>query len=188
MGHLSHDDRTTRPHPRTVRALAAQLLPQHAPPLDPSISFNLVECVFDSCALADQRLRSRASKPGASACTHAAGRYHRGTKISRLLFSTASSRRSTTSCGSATRRPRIGPSLDCCGNPGVSTNPGLTVWTAMPRGASSTAIDRENASWACFDAEYGPPATVPATETMFTTCDPWPRPGRKASDVQTEPR
>ncbi len=66
--------------------------------------------------------------------------------------------------------------------------PGLTVCTTIPRGASSAEIDRENASWACFDAEYGPPATVPATETTFTTCEPCPSPGRNASVAQTEPR
>ena len=36
------------------------------------------------------------------------------------------------------------------------SRPGLTVCTAIPRGASSTASERENASCACFDAEYGP--------------------------------
>ncbi len=39
--------------------------------------------------------------------------------------------------------------------------------------------DRENASCACFDAAYGPAganATVPATETTVTTCEPACRP------------
>ena len=49
----------------------------------------------------------------------------------------------------------------------------------MPRGASSRASERENASWACFDAEYGPTATVPATETMFTTWEPAVEPGQE---------
>ena len=58
----------------------------------------------------------------------------------------------------------------------------------IPRGASSTAIERENASCACFDAEYGPTATVPATETTLTMCEPLPSPGRNANVDQTEPR
>ncbi len=43
----------------------------------------------------------------------------------------------------------------------------------MPRPRSSAAAERENASWACFDAAYRPAgakATVPATETTLTTC------------------
>ena len=52
---------------------------------------------------------------------------------------------------------------------------------------------REKASWACFEAEYGPlggPATTPETETMLTTSDGAAarRPGRKARSTQTEPR
>ncbi len=61
-----------------------------------------------------------------------------------------------------------------CGKPSVSTKPGFTVWTRMPRLRSWAAVARENASWACFDAEYGPEggnATAPATETMLTTSD-----------------
>ena len=44
----------------------------------------------------------------------------------------------------------------------------------MPRLRSCAAVARENASCACFDAEYGPDggnATAPATETMLTTSD-----------------
>ena len=37
-------------------------------------------------------------------------------------------------------------------------------------------IEREKASCACFDAEYGPTAIMPAIETTFTTCEPSPRP------------
>ena len=58
----------------------------------------------------------------------------------------------------------------------------------MPRGASSTVIERENASCACFDAEYGPPATVPAIYTTLTTREPRSSPGRNARSVHTEPR
>ena len=49
---------------------------------------------------------------------------------------------------------------------------GLDGVDADPRGRSSAATVRENASCACFDAEYGPlggPATTPGTETMLTT-------------------
>ena len=53
----------------------------------------------------------------------------------------------------------------------MCTNPGFTVCTWIPRGLSSRAIEREKASCACFEAEYGPTATVPATETTFTRCD-----------------
>src|SRR5665213_1976107 len=128
------------------------------------------------------------TRPGASACAHAATRYQRGTKISRLFLSTASSRRCTTNGGSTTILEASGPKRSRCGKPSVSTKPGFTVWTEMPRGASSTAIERENPSCACFDAEYGPTATVPATETTFTTCEPCPSPGRNASVDHTEPR
>src|SRR4051812_1544097 len=135
------------------------------------------------------RARALETSPGTSACTHAAGRYHRGTTISRLLRSTASSRRSTTSWGSITIAFESGrPKRARCGNPSVSTKPGLTVCTLTSRAASSTASERENASWACFDAEYGPTATVPATDTTFTTWAPAPSPGRNASVVHTEPR
>ena len=63
--------------------------------------------------------------------------------------------------------------LERCGKPGVSTKPGMTVCTWIPLAASSAAVERENASCACFAAEYAPAgakATVPATETRFTTC------------------
>ena len=53
----------------------------------------------------------------------------------------------------STTNLEIGPRWLRCGNPSVSTNPGFTVWTEIPRGASSTVIERENASCACFDAE-----------------------------------
>ena len=77
-----------------------------------------------------------------------------------------------------------------CGKPSVSTKPGLTVWTRIPRRPSSTAAVRENASWACFEAEYGPPgaATSPATETTFTTSAGGWSPGRNARTHQTPPR
>ena len=48
-----------------------------------------------------------------------------------------------------------------------------------PARPSSTAIERENASCACFEAEYGPTATRPATETTFTTCEPRAEPGQE---------
>ena len=84
-------------------------------------------------------------------------------------------------------RPRRSQS---CGKPSVCTKPGLTVWTWIPRGRSSLATDREKASCACFDAEYGPTATVPATETTLTRCDgaPASSAGSKPSRHQTEPR
>src|SRR4051812_38401741 len=118
----------------------------------------------------------------------AAARYQRGTKISRRSCSTAASNRCTTNDGSTTSRFENRPKRPPRGEPGVSTKPGLTVCTETPRAASSTATEREKASCACFDAEYGPTATVPATETTLTTCEPAPRPGRNASVVQTEPR
>ena len=68
---------------------------------------------------------------------------------------------------------RSGPrSLERCGKPSVSTKPGFTVCTLIPRVRNDADIARENASCACFDAEYGPlggKATVPATDTTFTT-------------------
>ncbi len=72
----------------------------------------------------------------------------------------------------------------------MCTKPGLTVCTWIPRGRSSLATEREKASCACLEAEYGPIATVPATETMFTTCDgaPVSSAGSKESRHQTDPR
>ena len=59
-----------------------------------------------------------------------------------------------------------------CGKPSVSTNPGMIVWTSIPVPRSAAASERENASWACFDAEYGAAGVNdgrPPIETMFTT-------------------
>jgi hypothetical protein len=63
----------------------------------------------------------------------------------------------------------------------------------MPRRRRRGAVARENASCACFDAEYGPDggkATTPETETMFTTSEgaAASRPGRNARRHQTLPR
>ena len=65
-------------------------------------------------------------------------RYQRGTMISRRSWSTAARSRSTTSGGSMTSRDRAGRTGRAAGSPSVSTKPGLTVCTEMPRGASST--------------------------------------------------
>ena len=54
--------------------------------------------------------------------------------------------------GPITKR-RIGRGSHCCGKPSVSTKPGFTVCTRMPRPRSCAAVARENASCACFDAE-----------------------------------
>ena len=72
----------------------------------------------------------------------------------------------------------------------------MIEWTATPVPLSTAASERENASWACFDAAYAPAgakAVVPATEIMFTTCAPSPapahlRPGSNARVIQTLPR
>ena len=59
---------------------------------------------------------------------------------------------------------------------------------------SSAATERENASWACFEAAYSPdvpaPDTAPATETTLTTCDgrAASSAGRNARRHQTPPR
>jgi hypothetical protein len=69
----------------------------------------------------------------------------------------------------------------------------LTVCTLMPRRRSDADMARENASCACFDAEYGPlggKATVPATETTLTTSEgrAASSAGRNARRHQTPPR
>src|SRR5439155_140235 len=98
-----------------------------------------------------------------------------------------------TSSGSATRRWSRRGRRSRCGKPSVSTKPGSTVWTLIPRPRSAGPIVRENASCACFDAVYGPDgpaAIVPATETTLTTSEgaPASRAGRNARRHQTEPR
>jgi hypothetical protein len=119
-------------------------------------------------------------------------RYQRGTKSSRFPDSTASTSRSATSSRWMTaRRKNALRRTVRWGKPSVSTNPGRTVCTLTPRGPSSPVSDRENASWACFEAAYGPAganATVPATETTLTTCAPCCRPRSNARAHQTPPR
>src|SRR5579875_2097073 len=132
--------------------------------------------------------RRRMSRPGRSAWSQAAGRYQRGTTISRLPAASASTVRLATSSGSTTSSSQGKPIRPRCGKPGVSTKPGSTFSTCTPRGLSSTATEREKASWACFEAEYGPTANVPATEATVTTFEPSPSPGRSASSGHTEPR
>src|SRR5262249_31214958 len=87
-----------------------------------------------------------------------------------------------TSSGSITSRRNSGLRRTArCGNPSVSTNPGFTVWTRMPRGRRSAVADRENASAACFDAEYGPDganAAGPAAGACVAGAAPAPRSGR----------
>ncbi len=76
----------------------------------------------------------------------------------------------------------------------MRTGPGLTVWTRIPRGASSAATPRENATCACFEAAYGPdePPTeyTPATEATLTTSEgaPASSSGRNARSDHTLPR
>ena len=41
------------------------------------------------------------------------------------------------------------------GKPGVVTNPGRIVCTSTPVPRNEARSDRENATWANFDAEYG---------------------------------
>ena len=103
--------------------------------------------------------------------------------------------RSASSSGVLTiRRKNALCSAVFCGKPSVSMKPGITVSTWIPRRRSCADVARENASCACFDAEYGPDggkATVPATETMFTTCASGAAassPGRNARRHQSPPR
>ena len=42
-----------------------------------------------------------------------------------------------------------------CGKPGVVTNPGRIVCTSTPEPRSDARSERENATWAYFEAEYG---------------------------------
>ena len=119
------------------------------------------------------RARGRRRRARAPASTPR-GAYQRGTMISRWSYSIARSIRSTTSGRRddehLAEREREAILLWEAGRldeAGVDR-----VHARSSRWASSTAIERENASCACFVAEYGPTATVPATETMFTTCEP----------------
>ena len=121
-----------------------------------------------------------ATAPGASACTHAAGRYQRGTMISRLVVSTASSSRSTTSGGSTTSREQQPAEAAALREARRSRRSRGSRCAPRCRAARARrASERENASCACFDAEYGPTATVPATETTLTTCEPAAEPGQE---------
>ena len=84
--------------------------------------------------------------------------YQRGTTISRWSCSTARERPLDDERGvgrRAARRAGTG-SGSAAGSRAVSTKPGLIVCTEIPRRASSIATVRENASCACFVAEYGP--------------------------------
>ena len=135
-----------------------------------------------------RRARTRRGAPssGRPSSRRGPGREHRrshtsrygnhGTVTSRLFFSTADTTALATSSGSITNRRRSGlRSFVRWGKPSVSTKPGITVCTRMPLPRSSAVVERENASWACFEAAYAPAganATVPATETMLTTCAP----------------
>ena len=79
------------------------------------------------------RALALASAPGASACAQAAGRYQRGTVISRLPFSTASRIRSTTSAGSITSRLQgAREALAAAGTPPSRRSRGYTVCTDDP--------------------------------------------------------
>ena len=132
----------------------------------------------------------RANRPGASACSQrragtSGGRRSRGGRArSRSMI------RSTTR-SSGTHDDPVGepPEPAALREPGRVDEAGADrVHRARRAAASSTATERENASWACLEAEYGPTATSPATETTLTRCEPAPSPGRKARSVQTEPR
>src|SRR6478735_5397497 len=61
-------------------------------------------------------------------------------------------------CANSADSPPAGASPT---NPGVSTGPGTSVLTRMPRSASSTAIVRPSDRTAAFDAAYRPNAGVP---------------------------
>ena len=104
------------------------------------------------------RPRPARPSPGASACAQArpggtsAGRRSRGWSVLDGVEQPLDDERRVDD----EPRARAAEAARAAGSPRVSTKPGLTVCTAMPRGASSTAIERENASCACFDAEYGP--------------------------------
>src|SRR5712691_2597965 len=100
------------------------------------------------------RDENRATRPGTSACASNATRYQRGTNVSRRLWSMTCRTWRATSSGSITSRrsSRLARTLRC-GKPSVSTKPGLTVWTRIPRPRNSAVRARENASCACLDAE-----------------------------------
>ena len=68
--------------------------------------------------------------------------------------------------------------------------PGVHRVHVIREAEAPLATEREKASCACFEAEYGPTATVPATETTFTRCDgaAASSAGRNASRHQTDPR
>src|SRR5207247_9547270 len=120
-----------------------------------------------------ERDSTRATSDGASAWASIPTRYQLGTNVSRRSPSRTPMTCRATSAGPITACRRTGFCIKArCGKPSVSTKPGLTVWTRIPRGRSSAVIALEKASCACFEAEYGPDggnATVPATETTLTT-------------------
>src|SRR5581483_5988399 len=137
--------------------------------------------------------RPRENVPGRSACRIPGVRMNHGTTLSRRSCSTARTiARAMRSGWTIVHSSAFGSTLGS-GKPSVGENPGRIEWTRTPRPCSWAATEREKASWACLDAEYGPDggsATVPATETTLTTSAGFAASsaGRKARRHQTPPR
>ena len=100
----------------------------------------------------------RATTPGLTAWAIVKKRYgNHGTVTSPLFRSTAFTiDRATAGASMTNRRSTALFSTAFCGKPSVSTKPGMTVCTRTPLPLRSAAVERENASCACFAALYGP--------------------------------
>ena len=108
------------------------------------------------CYLRARRGREADERPGHRRLEHAEEAVGAEDERLRLAALHRSRIDSATRSGSSTKRSNGVPWSRFCGKPSVRTGPGLTEWIRMPRGASSAATPREKASWACFEAAYGP--------------------------------
>ena len=143
-------------------------------------------CVVDSGRDARRRPGSRsASAPGPSSAaarpapSRRAPYGNHGTISSAFPRSIAESIFFATRSGPITNgRPSGVERIFGCGNPGVVTNPGMIVCTSTPVPRSEARSERENATWAYFDAEYGAAGVNTIAPAVDAIVAMWERPAR----------
>ena len=130
------------------------------------------------------RARRRASRPGASACSQPAGRYQRGTKISRRPFSSASRIRAGDERRIDDEQPQREAAARALGEAGRLDEarvdrraPRRRAGRARPRPSARTRAGR---AWR---PSRGRRRRMPATETMLTSCEPRCEPGQEGAQA-----